>query len=143
MQGSRRSSSSFRPLNPGRLRTVASAAAAVLVLALPAYALAASKFRLTAHFATHTPIINKPWPLTVYVTKGTTKLSGTVKYQFLFAGTVVSTQPTHGSYKFKNGVYKDTLTFPKNSLGEPLTFRVVVKTTYGTEHADWAVTSKQ
>jgi hypothetical protein len=60
----------------------------------------------------------------------------------MFAGTVVSTQPTHGSYRFKNGVYRDQMIFPKQSLGQPLTLRFVVKTKYGTEHVDWKIQTK-
>lgn len=113
--------------------------ALIAALALPAAALAAS-FKLTPHIANHAPIVNKKWPITVDVTKGTTKLSGSVTYQFLFSGSVVSTQKGHS---FKDGVYKDSLDFPSNSLGQKLTLRIVVKTKNGTEHLDWAITPKK
>jgi hypothetical protein len=32
--------------------------------------------------------------------------------------------------------------FPKQSLGQPLTLRFVVKTKYGTEHVDWKIQTK-
>ena len=122
-----------------RLAAVAMVAAGSL--ALPAAAAAAS-FRVTPHIANHTPIVNRKWPVELTVTRGKTKLSGTVVYKFMFAGSVVSTQPVHGSYKFKGGVYRDQMIFPKQSLGQPLTLRFVVKTRYGTEHVDWKIQTK-
>ncbi len=113
--------------------------ALLVALALPASALAAA-FKLTPHIANHTPTVNVKWPITVDVTKGKLKLNGSVKYEFLFQGSVVSHQPGHG---FTRGVYKDTLLFPPDSLGQQLTLRIIVKTKYGTEHLDWAVMSKQ
>ncbi|MGC9221050.1 MAG: hypothetical protein ACP5H2_06820 [Solirubrobacteraceae bacterium] len=120
-------------------RLAAAAAVSAAALAFPMAAMAAS-FKLTPHIRNHTPIINRKWPLEIDVTKGRDKLSGTVKYQFLFSGSVVSTQKGH---RFKNGVYKDTMKFPPDSLGEPLTLRILVTTRYGTEHVDWKVTSKK
>lgn len=122
-----------------RRRAAAFALPLVVALALPASALAA-RFKLTPHIANHTPIVNKKWPITVDVTKGKAKLSGSVRYEFLFDGTVVSHQPGH---KFTNGVYRDKMLFPAKSLGEPLTLRILVTTKYGTEHIDWKVQSKQ
>jgi hypothetical protein len=113
--------------------------ALLVALALPASALAAA-FKLTPHIANHTPTVNVKWPITVDVTKGKLKLNGSVKYEFLFQGSVVSHQPGHG---FTHGVYRDTLLFPPDSLGQQLTLRIIVKTKYGTEHLDWAVMSKQ
>ncbi|HUY58914.1 MAG TPA: hypothetical protein VMV16_04330 [Solirubrobacteraceae bacterium] len=111
----------------------------LVTLALPASALAAA-FKLTPHIANHTPTVNVKWPITVDVTKGKKKLNGSVKYQFLFQGSVVSHQPGH---RFTRGVYRDTLLFPSDSLGQQLTLRIIVTTRYGTEHLDWAVKSRQ
>ena len=122
-------------------RSGAIALVAASCLALPASAFAAS-FKITPHIANHTPIVDRKWPVELTVTRGKTKLSGTVVYQFMFAGSVVSTQPVHGSYKFKAGVYRDKMIFPKQSLGQPLTLRFVVKTRYGTEHVDWKIKTK-
>jgi hypothetical protein len=113
--------------------------ALIAALALPASALAAS-FKLTPHIANHTPTVNKKWPVTIDVTKGKAKLSGSVKYQFLFDGSVVSNQPGHS---FTNGVYKDAMLFPSKSLGPVLTLRILVKTKYGTEHLDWKIQTKK
>jgi hypothetical protein len=122
-----------------RRRVTSSALALTAALALPASALAAN-FKLTPHIANHAPTINKKWPITIDVTKGKTKLSGSVTYQFLFSGSVVSTQKGHS---FTNGVYKDSLDFPSKSIGQPLTLRIVVKTKDGTEHVDWAIKPKK
>jgi hypothetical protein len=122
-------------------RRMSLVAATIATLALPASALAAAKFKLTPHIANHTPTINKEWPITIYVTRGSTKLSGSVKYEFLFQGQVVSHQP---GKKFTNGVYKDELDFPSDSLGQPLTLRILVTVPkYGTEHLDWTIKSQK
>ncbi|HWF25328.1 MAG TPA: hypothetical protein VG275_07775 [Solirubrobacteraceae bacterium] len=108
---------------------------AALALAVPATASAAG---FTAHFyaPNHTPIANQYWHVTTTATHNGTKLSGSVRYQFLFGGTVVSSRPG-GS--FKDGVFHDKLRFPNKSVGISLTLRVVVKTKYGTDHINWAV----
>jgi hypothetical protein len=122
-----------------RIRVKPAVLALLVTLALPASAFAAA-FKLTPHIANHTPTINVKWPITVDVTKGRLKLSGSVKYEFLFQGSVVSHQPGR---KFTRGVYRDTLLFPSESLSQMLTLRIIVKTKYGTEHLDWAVQSQQ
>ena len=121
-------------------RLIRPAALALLVmLALPATALAAS-FKITPHIAGHTPTVNVKWPVRLTVTSGRKKLSGRVRYEFLFQGTVVSHQAGHS---FTRGVYSDTMIFPANSLGQPLTLRILVTVPkYGTEHIDWNITTK-
>ena len=124
--------------NLRRLRPVA--LALILTLALPATALAAS-FKITAHIANHTPTINVKWPVRLTVTHGKTRLSGSVKYQFLFQSSVVGHQPGH---KFTHGTYTDTMIWPSDSLGEPLTLRILVTVPkYGTEHLDWTITTQK
>jgi hypothetical protein len=121
--------------------------AAVAAFALPGPALAASPgrtgFTIRLQIANHTPIVGKRWPIELIITKGHKKLSGTVRYQWLFAGAVIKTQPQHGAYRFTGGVYQDQLVFPSQALGEPLTLRFLVRTRYGTEHADWALRTKK
>ncbi len=133
--------SSDHPRHRERLfRRAAVVAVPVLaVLALPASASAAT-FTVKPHFPNHTPIAGKKWPITLDVSKGKTKLSGSVKYEFEFGGSVVSHQP---GKKFKAGVYKDQLTFPADAIGQPLTLVVLVTTKDGTKSVDWAVTTKQ
>lgn len=130
-----------RPARMSRSWGAPIALAVAATLALPATALAATSFTIKPHIRNHTPIINKPWPITLDVTKGTIELSGSVRYEFLFAGMVVSRQPGH---RFTKGVYKDTLKFTPPSLGEHLTLRIIVTVRkYGTEHLDWKVTPKR
>jgi hypothetical protein len=118
--------------------SVLAAGLTALALALPAPAAAAS---LTAHLQApnHSPVVGKKWYITVTVTDNGKKIGGSVRYEFLFAGMVVSTQPGHS---FKAGVYHDWLLFPKKSVGYPLTLRVVVKTSDGTANLDWKVNVK-
>jgi hypothetical protein len=124
--------------NPWR-RTLPLAVVAV-ALALPASALAAS-FKVVPHIPNHTPTVNKKWPIALTVTKGAKKLSGSVKYEFLFNGSVVSHQ---AGKKFSDGIYKDELLFPPKGVGVPLTLRILVTVPKdGTQHVDWKVTAKK
>jgi hypothetical protein len=113
----------------------------VVAVTLPAAAQAAS-FKITPHIPNHTPIVNQKWPVELTVTAGKKRLSGSVKYEFLFEGSVVSHQPGH---KFTRGIYRDAMVFPSQSLGQPLTVRmlVTVPAYHRTEHIDWAVKTKQ
>jgi hypothetical protein len=123
----------MRPLRPVAL-------ALIVTLALPATALAAS-FKITPHIANHAPTINVKWPVRLTVTSGKKKLSGSVKYEFLFDGAVVSHQAGHS---FSHGVYNDTMIFPGQSLGQPLTLRILVTVPkYGTEHLDWKIATQK
>ena len=116
------------------------AVAACVALSLAPAAQAAT-FRVKAHFPNHTPVVNRKWPLVIDVTRGRERLSGSVRYEFLYAGSVVSHQPGH---RFKDGVYRDAMKFPADSLGEPLTLRVIVTVPHlGTEHVDWTVHSRR
>ena len=107
-----------------------------LALAVPASAVAAAPFTAKLQAPNHSPTAGKKWYITVTATHGRTKLSGSVKYQFLFQGTVQSTQPGHS---FHGGVFHDWLLFPTKSVGFPLTLRVVVTTSYGTVYLPWSV----
>jgi hypothetical protein len=130
------------PSRRARRNTAAACLVAVVALALPASALAAG-FSVKLHIANHTPVVGKRWPIELTITRGKQKLSGTVRYQFLYDKAVVSTAPKHGGFKFTRGVYRDILVFPSQSLGEQLTLRFVVHTRYGTEHADWTIRAKK
>ena len=107
----------------------------------PASALSAG-FSIAVHIANHTPIAGKRWPIELTITRGHQRLAGTVRYQFLFAGVVVRTQPPHGAFKFRHGVYRDQLVFPRQSVGQPLTLRFLVRTRYGTRHVDWKLRTR-
>jgi hypothetical protein len=106
-----------------------------LVLTVPASASAAS---FTAHLKApnHSPTAGKNWRITVTATHGGAKLSGSVRYRFLYNGSVVA---HHFGRKFKHGVCHDTLLFPATAVGFPLTLQVVVQTKYGTDYINWAV----
>lgn len=87
----------------------------------------------------HTPKATKPWNYTVRATSADGKpLAGTVLTEFAFSGQVVGKEspPTH---KLKNGMLKDTIEFPKASVGEPVELQVVVTTSAGTQTLDWPV----
>jgi hypothetical protein len=105
-------------------------------LAIPATALSAG-FAIAVHIRNHTPVAGRGWPIELTITSDRRQLRGTVRYQFIFAGVVVRTQPEHGAFGFRRGVYRDRLVFPRQSVGQPLTLRFLVTTRYGTEHADW------
>ncbi len=91
----------------------------------------------------HAPVAGRLWPYTVKATDASGKpLSGTVATEFAFGGTVVGREvpPTHA---LKNGTLRDKVTFPPQSVGEPLTLQVVVRTAQGTVTLDWPVTPKR
>lgn len=120
-------------------RAVALALLTVVLLTLPASA-SATAFKAVLHAPNHTPTVNTKWWITVDVTRGTTKLSGSVRYEFVFDGQTVSNQPGHG---FTGGVYKDSLVFPSSAIGMKLTLRTIVKTKYGTVTLPWTVDTKK
>jgi len=122
------------------MRLVVAFAASVALTATSPSTATAAVLKLTPHIVNHSPVINKKWPIVVDVTRGKARLSGTVSYEFLFSGAVVSTQKGHA---FTGGVYRDAMVFPAASLGQPLTLRIVVKTKYGSGHIDWNVTPKK
>jgi len=93
--------------------------------------------------ATHTPKANTNVWITV-----TAKLGGkpatkaSAYYQFLYGGTVVSTQYVRNNKHFTfNGRFRDNLVFPGSAVGQPLTLRVIVKVGSRTVHLDWAITA--
>lgn len=111
------------------------AAVLALALALPATA-SAGGFTARLQAPNHTPKAGRDWPITVTARRGRAKLSGSVRYEFLFQGQIVSRQPGH---RFKHGLYRDKLLWPAAAIGHKLTLRVVVKTRYGTDRIDWAI----
>lgn len=115
-----------------RLWSLLALLAALVVMALPATALAGG---FTAHLyvPNHQPKVGR-WPIKVTATRGSQKLSGSVSYRFLLNGTQVSKQP---GYSFTHGVYYDTLVWPKRAVGHTITLQVVVKTRYGTDYLNW------
>jgi hypothetical protein len=91
----------------------------------------------------HAPVAGKLWPYTVKVTAASGKpVAGTVDTEFAFAGTVVGHEspPTH---RLANGMLHDKVTFPPQSVGQPLSLRVVVHTAQATITLDWPVTPRR
>jgi len=122
-----------------RLRAALIALATVALLAVPTAAVAGGSF--TAKFsANHTPIAGSYWYVAMTVNKGNAKLNGSVNYEFLSGGQVVSHQKGHA---FKGGIFKDRLCFPALAVGHPLKLGIVVTTRYGAKTLYWAVTTKQ
>ena len=108
------------------------AVAATAIVAAPALAstVTSSSGGLSAsmHAGTHHPKPNKNWWITVTATLGGRPVQrAAVTYQFLYNGTVVSTQYVKydKNYRF-NGSFRDNLVFPARAEGHPLTLRVVI-----------------
>lgn len=110
----------------------------VLALAIPASASAAA-FTANLTAPNHQPKANKKWPITVTVTRGDRKLSGSVRYAFLYQGVVEARRP---GYSFKHGIYHDTLVFPDAAIGHTLSLHVIVQTKYGTVVLPWWVKTR-
>jgi hypothetical protein len=90
----------------------------------------------------HTPKVNVKYPITVTATLSGKPAHATAIYEFLFGGAVVSTQYVKGNKHFSfTGHYSDTLLFPSDSAGEPLTLSVVIKAAGHTVHLNWSITS--
>lgn len=91
----------------------------------------------------HAPVVDADWSYTVTVSDAHgRRLSGTETTQYLFNGAVVGIEKPQ-NVPFTNGVYHDTIQFPKASLGYPLVVRAVVHTSIGTGHADWPIKVKK
>ena len=93
---------------------------------------------------THQPKVNTNVWITVTATLRGKPAHATAKYQFLFAGAVISTQyPRYDKHFTFTGHFTDNLVFPAQSVGEPLTLRVVIAAGGRTVNLDWAITPKK
>jgi hypothetical protein len=89
---------------------------------------------------THQPKVNTNVWITVTATLSGKPARATAKYQFLFAGAVVSTQyPRYNPHFSFTGHFTDNLVFPPSAVGEPLTLRVLVNAGGRSVHFDWAI----
>jgi len=90
---------------------------------------------------THAPKINvNVWITVVATLKGKPASGATAYYQFLYAGSVVSTQYVSNNKHFTfRGSFRDNLVFPGSAVGEPLTLRIIVKAGGRMVHFDWAI----
>jgi hypothetical protein len=136
-----------------RARSIAAVCLAGALIALPAAGagaatklLKASSGPLTVTLsppATHTPKINANVWITVAATlHGKPASNATAYYQFLYSGTVVSTQYVRNNKNFTfTGHFRDNLIFPASAVGQPLTLRINVKAGGRTVHFDWPITA--
>jgi archaellum component FlaF (FlaF/FlaG flagellin family) len=100
------------------------------------------KFVATLKISTKTPKINASDAITVTATSKGKSVRALASYQFLFGGSVVSTQyPFNNKHFAFTGHYQDSLSFPASSLGFPLTLRVVVRSGGHVVDLDCAITS--
>ncbi len=87
----------------------------------------------------HSPKVNANWPITVTLTKDGKPARGHISYAFLLGGQVVSTRSVGKESPNFVGTFHDTINWPADSVGQSLTFRVIVQTAYGTKNLDYAV----
>jgi hypothetical protein len=99
--------------------------------------------RASLHGDNHAPTVNRLWHYSVLATDASDHpLAGTVDTEFAFGGQIVGHEvpPTHG---LSNGRLNDSVTFPAQAVGVPLTFQVVVHTRLGSITLDWAVKARR
>ena len=123
-----------------RVLAVVFVVAAFLALAAPAQAFVAH-----LHAPGHHPTECEKWPIRVSAhTRSGRPLHATALYKYLYQGDVVGTASPYGRnstrpYPFK-GHFRDKLRFPSESVGIPLTFRIVLKTKHhGKERIDYRI----
>ncbi len=95
------------------------------------------------HGENRAPKVNESWRYSVAVTDAAGHpLSGTVDIEFTYGGQVVGrdTPPTH---PVVNGRWHDTLKFPADAVGMPLSLQAVVHTPAGSISLDWPVTVRR
>ena len=119
-----------------------------LALAVGASTADASNFVLRLHAPNHSPKAGKLWWITVSARSSSGRaMRGAAFYEFVYGGQVVSTQypnphslkrAPHHPYSF-TGSFRDSLLFPKRSVGIPLKLRVVVRVGRTTKHVDWRI----
>lgn len=89
----------------------------------------------TLRASTHTPTVNRPWPLHLTVTRGAAPVKATVEYEYLFGGQVVA----HRSHYAFTGHFSDQLRWPSSAVGYPLTFRAAIVSQGATINLDYPV----
>ena len=94
----------------------------------------------TLHGANHAPVAGKNWTYTVHVTDAAGKPpAGTVETDFVVAGLGVVGKETPAVHKLKNGMLTDTLQFPPDAVGHPITLVTVIHTSAGAVAVGWPV----
>jgi hypothetical protein len=142
--------SNLRPLSDRRIHTRAGVSCALgLALGVSACGGASvtsapsshpNPLRVTLSAPTHRPLVGAAWTIAIRAAGSNGRpLRAVVRYQYLFAGTVVA----HRSrYRFM-GIFHDTIRWPARSAGVPLTFRALVRTALGTRKLDYPVMVKR
>jgi hypothetical protein len=130
------------------IRFACTAVAATLVFGSAASAQASPVKRTSGPLSasmvpsTHHPKVNAKWPLKVTATLHGKPAHASAVYEFLFGGSVVSTQYVRGNKHFAfTGHFSDDLVFPPASEGEPLTLSVVIAADGHKVSLEWAITS--
>jgi hypothetical protein len=146
----------FTPIRGGpalyrRVVAVALCAAFLLATAAPAEA-----FRAHLNAPTHHPKAGKAWRIKVTArTRSGRAVRAKATYKFIYNGQVVATRypsprnkkcpnrgERHKPWRFK-GSYRDTICWPRRSVGIRLKFRVVVKAQHHKHHLDYKVRVKR
>lgn len=138
--GSGKSSPTRSASRPAPATTAASPRAGAATATSPS--ITTGPVRATLHGENHTPAATKRWTYTLRVTDSAGKpLDGTVKTEFVFSGVVVGTE-TPAMHRLKHGALKDTIEFPRASVGHPVMMVTVVRTSAGSVALGWAVTAR-
>jgi hypothetical protein len=87
----------------------------------------------------HNPKINAKWSYTVTATDANGKpLSGKIETAFTYNGTVVGKESPY-VHDFSGGKITNQVTYPAQSLNEPIAIQVTVITSLGTKVISWSV----
>lgn len=87
----------------------------------------------------HNPKINTKWSYTVTATDANGKpLSGKIETDFTYNGTVVGKESPY-VHDFSGGKINNQVTYPAQSLNEPIAIQVTVITSLGTKVLSWSV----
>jgi hypothetical protein len=90
--------------------------------------------------ANHAPVAGKNWTYTVRVTDASAHpLSGSVQTDFVVSGLGVVGKETPAVHQLKHGVLHDSLQFPADAVGHPITLVTVVRTSAGSVALGWPV----
>jgi hypothetical protein len=94
--------------------------------------------------SSHTPKVNRNWPITVTATLHGKAAHATAKYEFLYSGQVVATQyPYNNKHYHFTGHFHDNLVFPPSAVGQPVTLAVVIAAGGHQVSLDWAIRTKK
>lgn len=89
----------------------------------------------TMHGSTHSPKVDRAWPLHFTVTRAGSAVKASVSYEYLFGEQVVARR---SHYTF-DGHFSDVFKWPAAAVGYPLTFRAVIVSEGATINLDYPV----